>query len=72
MFFCIDERENIKKDNPDLSNKEIIVEMGARWKILKESDIDRLKKYEELAAKDKERFLNNIIIPLFINFLNLR
>ena len=57
MFFCSDERETIKNENPELSNKEILVEMGARWKILKESDPDRLKKYEELAAEDKERFL---------------
>jgi len=57
MFFCVDEREIIKQDNPDLSNKEIIVEMGSRWKTLKESDPDRLKKYEILASEDKERFL---------------
>lgn len=57
MFFCSEERENIKKDNPNFSNKEIVVEMGARWKILKESDPVRLKKFEELAKEDKERFL---------------
>lgn len=57
MFFCADERENIKKDNPDLSNKEIIVEMGVRWKLLKETEPELLKKYEDLAAEDKERFL---------------
>ena len=56
MFFCVDERENIKKEKSELNNKEIVVELGARWKQLKETDQDRLKYYEKLAAEDKERY----------------
>ena len=56
MFFCVDEREKIKQERSDLNNKEIVVELGARWKTLKESDGDRLKYYEKLAAEDKERY----------------
>jgi hypothetical protein len=56
MFFCVDEREKIKQERSDLNNKEIVVELGARWKTLKESDQDRLKYYEKLASEDKERY----------------
>ena len=56
MFFCVDEREKIKQERADLNNKEIVVELGARWKTLKESVGDRLKYFEKLAAEDKERY----------------
>jgi hypothetical protein len=56
MFFCVDEREKIKQERSELNNKEIVVELGARWKTLKESDQDRLKYYEKLATEDKERY----------------
>ena len=57
MFFCSDEREKVKEDHPEFNNKEIIVELGARWKLLKEENQERLKHYETLALEDKERFL---------------
>ena len=37
MFFCLDERQNIKTEKPDLANKEIIVELAARWRKLQEN-----------------------------------
>ncbi len=58
MFFCVDERTNIKLEKPELNNKEIVVELGSRWNDLKENNKERFKYYENLAAKDKERYLN--------------
>ena len=57
MFFCEEERKTVKEELPDLSNKDILTELGARWKKLKEENSERVKQYEELAAKDKERYL---------------
>jgi len=56
MFFCVEERDTIKQEKSELNNKQIVVELGARWKILKESDHERLKYYEKLASEDKERY----------------
>ena len=51
MFFCDDERKNIK----DLKGKEILVELGARWKNLKNNDSKKVKVYEDMAEKDRAR-----------------
>jgi hypothetical protein len=58
MFFCQEERPNIVKEKPDLSAKEVLVELGARWKDLKENSPNKVKKFETLATKDKERYNN--------------
>ena len=57
MFFCKEERENVKLNNPEIDNKEILKELGLRWKDLKENDKEKLKHFENLAKDDKERFL---------------
>ena len=58
MFFCADNRQAVKDECPDLNNKQIITELGARWKKLKEGgESEKLKGYEALAAQDKERYL---------------
>ena len=51
MFFCDEERKNIK----DLKGREVLVELGARWKNLKNNDNKKVKVYEEMAQKDKAR-----------------
>jgi len=56
MFFCINERENIKTEKLTLSNKEIISEMAQRWAKLKVENPDEVSKYEALAAQDKTRY----------------
>lgn len=58
MFFCIDERSNIKTEKPELNNKEIVIELGSRWNELKQNNQERFKHYDNLALKDKERYLN--------------
>ena len=54
IFFTLDQREKIKKDNPDFSPQEIMSEMGKVWKSLSEKE---KKPYVEKAGKDKQRFL---------------
>lgn len=54
IFFCKEEREKIKKELPDLKSQEILKELGQRWKLIK--DTDKVKKYQEMAEVDKERF----------------
>ena len=56
MFFCGDERKVISKENPELNAKDVLVELGVRWKKLKENDAKKLKHYEALAEKDKKRY----------------
>jgi len=56
MFFCAEERANIISQNPDMNNKQIITELGARWKILKESNPSEVERFESLAKEDKERY----------------
>jgi hypothetical protein len=61
MYYCKDERENIKKEkNLKLDNKEIISELANRWKVFKESenkkDKQRMENYNKMAIEDKERY----------------
>jgi hypothetical protein len=51
MFFCAEERPKIKQDLPDLAPKEVMVELGKRWKEAKKGDTS---KWDELAKKSKE------------------
>lgn len=55
IFFCEDMRETVKKENPDLSGKDILRELGARWKTLTAEDKEQ---YEEQNKKDKVRYEN--------------
>lgn len=58
IYFCKDDRETLKTEEPSLSSKDIISKMAERWKILKDSDPEKYKRYCELAEADKSRFLN--------------
>lgn len=53
MMFVNDQRETVKKANPNLTNKELVSELGKLWNAL---DEDGKKKYKDSAAKDKERY----------------
>lgn len=53
IFFCEDMRETVKKENPDLSGKDILRELGARWKTLTAEDKEQ---YEEQNKEDKVRY----------------
>jgi hypothetical protein len=56
MFFCAEERSKIIESMPELNNKQIITELGSRWKTLKESNPGEVARYESLAKDDKERY----------------
>jgi len=58
-FFCSEERENAKSDNPDMSTQGIQKELAARWKVVKEIP-DKVKYFNDLAAEDKVRYENEI------------
>jgi high mobility group protein B1 len=53
IFFCINNRDKIKNNNPEMSAKEVIQELGNRWKKLSKSE---KKKYDKMSLKDKERY----------------
>lgn len=54
IIFCKDVRDTVKAENPELNNKQIMTEMGNRWR---NADEDTKKKYDVLASADKERYL---------------
>ena len=56
IFFCLEERAEIAKENPELSSKEITKILAKNWSDLKENDEDRLAELKEKALKDKERY----------------
>jgi hypothetical protein len=58
LHFCAEEREKIKSEGNNVSNKDMLAEMGKRWKKLAETDPERLKRHEEEARLDKERYLS--------------
>jgi hypothetical protein len=54
IFFCKEERELVKKEMPELTAKEIMAELGKRWKEIK--DTDEVEKYKKMAEEDKIRY----------------
>ena len=53
MWFCREIREKVKEEDSSLGAKEILVELGKRWKALGEEE---KKVYTEMADKDKQRY----------------
>lgn len=60
LHFCKDERITIngetKSDGSKYQNKDIVSEMGARWKRLSTDDPDRLEYYKNVAKEDEQRY----------------
>ncbi len=57
MLFAKEKREGIKEANPDASFGELGKLVGAAFKAL---TADEKKKYEDLAAVDKERYARDM------------
>ena len=57
IFFCLENREKIKKSNPDMSAKDIIKELGRLWRDL---SVDKKEKYIKMSQNDKERYSGEI------------
>jgi|LauGreDrversion4_2_1035121.scaffolds.fasta_scaffold55068_4 hypothetical protein len=55
LFFCELEREKLKVEMPDLKGKDIMVELGIRWK-LAQTLPEYLEDIKEKAQADKERY----------------
>ena len=53
IFFCTEKRAEVKEQNPDMSAKDITVQLASMWK---EIDDDTKKVFQELADKDKARY----------------
>jgi len=53
LFFSIEQRPIVKKDNPDIAFGDIAKEISAKWKDL---DAHDKKKYDKLAEADKKRY----------------
>ena len=53
LYYILDRRAGLKKEKPQLDNKQIISEMGSEWNRMKEED---KKKYLEKAAIDRKRY----------------
>lgn len=66
LFFSSDERQKIKDEGLEISAKEILTEIGGRWKVFQESNPNGVKKYEQMASEDKIRYeneKNNLVSP---------
>ena len=55
LHYCIMERTKVVQEHPDIKNTEIVTEIAKRWNDIKKSP-ELLKKFEDLAALDKERY----------------
>jgi len=53
MFFCQEQREVVKAENPDITFGEIGKILGAKWKDLSEKE---KKPYMKKAENDKKRY----------------
>lgn len=53
IHYCADAREQIKKANPEMKTKDIVIQMGAGWKLLSP---EQKEKYSAKAKLDKERY----------------
>lgn len=58
LFFCDEERVRIAEGAVKFAPQDVLKELGARWDLLKKNDALSLKRLNELAAKDKERYLS--------------
>ena len=59
IFFCGETREEVKKELGDVKPQQVMSQLGARWKELKEStqrkDKALIAKYTKMAEEDKKR-----------------
>ena len=56
ILFCNENRDKVKKSNPDKKGKEITKLLATLWKQEKAEESDEWKKFTELAREDKERY----------------
>ena len=54
VFFCSENREEVKEENPDATGRENTKILSDMWKDIKEDD-DEVQKYKVMASEDKKR-----------------
>lgn len=66
LFFCAEYREKMKKENPELSVKDIVSKLGILWKQLKKDNSPEVKRFEKMSLEDRNRYKNemNGYVPL--------
>lgn len=58
-FFCSENRNQVKEENPDSDAKEITAILGQMWKELKEEKGEEYEKYMDMQKEEKERVANS-------------
>ena len=53
FMFQTERRASLKKERPELDNKQLIYEMSNEWKVMKDED---KVKYQALADEDRKRY----------------
>jgi hypothetical protein len=73
LFFCTENRDSIKAENPEMKTKDIIRELGVQWNNLKEKGESAMKKYTDLAEADRERYAEqkSTYVPDFTNIVSV-
>lgn len=56
IFFCLEKRAVILQENPEITPKEIMSELSARWNTLKTENEQEFQRFTELARQDKIRY----------------
>lgn len=64
FFYCADARPKLRADQPSLTIAEVAKELGKRWETLPER-----ARFEDMAAKDKERYEKVSYINLYALYL---
>eukprot|EP00854_Cymbomonas_tetramitiformis_P016961 gene16961-20151_t len=68
MFFCMENREKVKTEMPDLTFGEIGRIMGQRWAA---ASAEEKTKFTDMAEKDKERYeeeMKGVVSELAVGF----
>jgi hypothetical protein len=53
IFFCNENRDSVKKDNPDINSKEMTILLSQRWNAIKNTP--EVERYNQMAISDKEK-----------------
>ena len=59
QLFCVEKREGVKDNNPDLSGKEVTKELSRMWKEDYKSDSKR-QEWVEASASEKKEYINRL------------
>lgn len=56
VIFCNEQRAQMKESGAKMDNKDVLKELASRWKNVKENSPAELKRLENLATDDKNRY----------------